>query len=133
MERNESKNNFTEPVNRLGAVELQFLKIIWQNEPVTSGRLVELAEGELGWKKSTTYTVLKRLGGRGYVKNDAGTVSSCLSEQEYMSGIGKTFLDEAFEGSLPAFLAAFTSGKKLSDEEVREIKAMIDAYEGGAK
>lgn len=133
MERTDSKRKFDKPVTRLGAVELQFLKIIWQNEPVASGRLTELAETELGWKKSTTYTVIKRLGDRGYVQNDGGTVSSCLSEQEYRSGIGKTFVDEAFEGSLPAFLAAFSSGKRLSEEEVREIKAMIEVYEGGAK
>lgn len=115
----------------LGAVESRFADIIWQNEPLSSGELVRLCERELRWKKSTTYTVLKKLIERGIMRNDGGTVMSCLSREEFYARQSARFVEESFGGSLPAFLAAFTSRKALSAEEVAEIRAMIDGYSEG--
>lgn len=115
----------------LGAVESRFADIIWANEPLSSGELVKLCEKELRWKKSTTYTVLRKLVERGVMRNDGGTVSSCLSREEFYARSSERFVDESFGGSLPAFLAAFTSRKGLSAEEAAEIRAMIDAHTEG--
>ena len=114
---------------KLGLVESRFADIIWQNEPLTSGELVRLCENELGWKKSTTYTVLKKLCEKGNFQNQNGLVTSLLSRQEFHALQGRKFVDEAFDGSLPAFIAAFTSQKALSQEEITEIRRMIDSYE----
>ena len=111
---------------RLGVIESKFADIIWNNEPLGSGELVKLAFNELGWKKSTTYTVLRKLCGRGIFKNENGTVSSCISKKEFYTKQSNQYIDEEFGGSLPAFIAAFTNGKKLSKEEVDEIRRMID-------
>lgn len=113
---------------RLGAVESRFADIIWNNEPLSSRELVRLCEGELGWKKSTTYTVLKKFIERGIMRNDNGTVTSRLSREDFYARQSEKFVDESFGGSLPAFLAAFTSRKELSAEEIAEIRAMIDAH-----
>lgn len=113
---------------RLGAVESHFADIIWANEPVSSGELVKICEKELEWKKSTTYTMLKRLCGRGLFQNDGGIVSSLMSKEEFGAAQGEKFVEETFHGSLPAFLAAFTKRKKLSKEEVEQIRQMIDSY-----
>lgn len=112
--------------NNLGAVESRFADIIWQNEPLTSGRLVALCEGELGWKKSTTYTVLKKLCERGIFKNENGNVSSLISHDEFYAIQTERFVDETFKGSLPAFIAAFSKRKRLTQEEIEEIKRMIE-------
>lgn len=114
----------------LGAVESRFADIIWAHEPLTSGELVKLCEGELGWKKSTTYTVLKKLAERGIMRNDGGTVTSCLTREAFYARQSERFVEESFGGSLPAFLAAFTSRKKLTAEELAEVRSIIDAYEG---
>ncbi len=111
----------------LGAVESRFADIIWANEPLSSGELVRLCERELGWKKSTTYTVLKKLIERGIMQNDAGTVTSRLSRGEFYAQKSERFVDESFGGSLPAFLAAFTTRNKLTDEEADAIQRLIDA------
>ena len=111
---------------RLGMIESKFADIIWNNEPLGSGELVKLAFNELGWKKSTTYTVLRKLCGRGIFKNENGTVSSCISKKEFFTKQSNQYIDEEFGGSLPAFIAAFTNGKKLSKEEAEEIRRMID-------
>lgn len=111
---------------RLGAVETRFADIIWQNEPLPSRELVALCEERLNWKKSTTYTVLKKLCERGIFINDGGTVSSVISKSEFYSMQSEKFVEDTFEGSLPSFIAAFTSRKKLSAEEIAEIKQMID-------
>ena len=111
---------------RLGAVESRFADIIWNNEPLGSGELVKLALAELEWKKSTTYTVLRKLCERGIFKNENGVVSSCISKDEFFARQSRQYIDEEFGGSLPAFLAAFTSGKKMSAEEAEEIRKMID-------
>lgn len=113
---------------RLGAVEALFANIIWENEPLSSGELVKLCEKELEWKKSTTYTVLKRLCERGIFKNEKGIVSSVLTKAEYHAAQSEKFVEETFDGSLPAFVAAFTSRKKLTESEIEEIKHMIDHY-----
>lgn len=112
---------------KLGTVEARFASIIWDNEPLSSRRLVELCEEQLDWKKSTTYTVLKKLCERGIFRNESGAVSSLISRDEYFSIRSKQFVEDTFDGSLPAFIAAFTSGKKLSEKERAEIRAMIDS------
>lgn len=112
---------------RLGAVEGQFADIIWQNEPIPSGELVRLCEQKLEWKKSTTYTMLKRLCERGIFKNENGVVSSVLTKEEFGAAQSERIIEDTFDGSLPAFIAAFTSRKKLSADDVEEIQRMIDA------
>lgn len=112
---------------KLGAVEMRFAEIIWKNEPLTSGQLVKLCLEQLEWKKSTTYTVLKKLCDRGLFKNTNGMVSSVISKEEYYSAQSEQVVNESFGGSLPAFFAAFTSRKTLTQEEIDEIRRMIDA------
>lgn len=116
--------------HRLGAMEARFADIIWANEPVSSGELVRLCEGELQWKKSTTYTMLRRLCERGIFKNSGGTVTALMSKSEWGAVQGEQFLNDSFNGSLPKFLAAFTRRKKLSDREIDEIRQLIDAHKG---
>lgn len=111
---------------KLGAMEAKFADLIWTWEPVSSTQLVRLAEEKLGWKKSTTYTVLKRLCDRGIFQNQGGSVTALLSREEYYAAQSEQFVEEAFSGSLPAFLAAFTARKKLSDEEINELQRLID-------
>lgn len=114
---------------RLGVVEEHFADIIWQNEPISSGELVRLCEKELNWKKSTTYTVLRKLCDRGIFKNENGAVTSLLLKDEFFAIQSEKFIDETFKGSLPAFIAAFSKRKKLTSREVDEIRRMIDSYE----
>lgn len=111
---------------RMGAIESRFADMIWENEPVPSPELVKLAERELRWKKSTTYTVLKRLCERGIFQNQGGVVTSLISRQDFYAVQSEKFVEETFSGSLPAFLAAFTARKKLSEEEIAELQALID-------
>lgn len=113
---------------RLGTVELRFAELIWEHAPMTSTELVRLCAAELGWKKSTTYTVLKKHCERGLFQNDGGTVRVLKTRADYDREQSTQFVDEAFSGSLPAFLAAFTSEKPLSAEEAEEIRRMIDAF-----
>lgn len=111
---------------RLGAVESRFADLIWDGEPLSSGELVKKCEKELNWKKSTTYTVLKKLCQRGIFRNENGVVTSCLSREEFYAAQSQQFVAETFQGSLPAFLAAFTSRQKLSSGELEEIQRIID-------
>ena len=111
---------------RMGAIESRFADMIWENEPVPSPELVKLAERELNWKKSTTYTVLKRLCERGIFQNQGGIVTSLISRQDFYAVQSEKFVEETFSGSLPAFLAAFTTRKKLSEEEIAELPTLID-------
>ena len=97
---------------QMGTVESRFADIIWENEPVSSAQLVKKSEEMLNWKKSTTYTVLKRLCEKGIFRNEKGTVTSLISKEQFYSLQSEKFVDETFGGSLPAFLAAFTSRKK---------------------
>lgn len=116
---------------KLGVVETRFADIIWQNEPITSGELVKKCERELCWKKSTTYTVLKKLCDRGIFQNEKGIVTSLISKEEFNSRQSEKFVEETFEGSLPAFIAAFTKRKSLSKKDMEEIRKMIDSFEEG--
>ena len=113
---------------KLGEVETRFAELIWENEPLSSGELVKHCAEKLGWKKSTTYTVLKKLCDRGLFVNDHGTVRVLVTRAEYDSMQSAQFVDEAFSGSLPAFLAAFAAGKKLTPPEVDELQRLIDRY-----
>ena len=109
----------------LGAVEARFADLIWKYEPLSSRALVALCGEELGWKKSTTYTVLKRLCDKGIFQNENGTVTSRMTKEEYAAAQSEKFLEDTFGGSLPAFLAAFTRRKKLSETELAEIQDII--------
>ena len=113
---------------KLGTVESKFADIIWENEPISSGQLVKLCGQQLDWKKSTTYTMLKRLCERGLFQNEKGIVSALMTKEEFGAAQSEKIIEESFDGSLPAFIAAFTSRKKLSPDDVNEIQKMIDSY-----
>ena len=115
---------------KLGAIEARFADLIWQCEPISSGELVKLCQQELGWKKPTTYTVLRRLCERGLFQNENSVVSSRLSRQEFYARQSEKFVEETFDGSLPAFLAAFGSRKKLSEGEIDQLQRLIDQMRG---
>lgn len=112
---------------KLGEVESVFADIIWNNEPLSSRRLAELAEERLKWKRTTTYTILKRLCDRGLFRNEGGKVTSLVSREEFYARQSEMFVEETFHGSLPAFVAAFGRCKKLSDSEIDELQKVIDA------
>ena len=116
---------------KIGIVERRFAEIIWENEPISSGELVKKCAEELEWKKSTTYTVLKKLCERKIFQNTDGTVTSLIGRAEFDAMQSEQFVEETFGGSLPAFLAAFSKRKKLSEKELKEIRKMIDSYEEG--
>lgn len=116
---------------KLGVVESRFADIIWHNEPLHSRELVKLCEEQLSWKKPTTYTVLRKLCERGIFRNENGTVSACVSREDFYAMQSEQFVEETFDGSLPAFLAAFTTRKPLSKEEIAQIRALIDSCEEG--
>ena len=115
---------------RLGTVETRFADLIWENEPISSGELVKLCEQKLSWKKSTTYTVLRRLCERGIFLNRNGTVTSLISKDEFYAMQSERFVEETFEGSLPKFLTAFATRKKLSEKEIEELQRFIDERKG---
>lgn len=112
---------------KLGEIESIFADIIWDNEPLSSRRLAELALERLDWKRTTTYTILKRLCDRELFQNEGGTVTSLVSREEFYARQSEMFVEETFHGSLPAFLAAFGSRKKLSDSEIDELQKVIDS------
>ena len=114
---------------QLGVIETKFAEIIWENEPVSSTQLVKIAEKQLEWKKSTTYTVLKRLCEKGLFENNQGVVQSKIKKDEFYSLQSERFIDETFKGSLPAFFAAFTGRRKLTKTEIDELKRMVNEYE----
>ncbi len=114
---------------QMGAVESRFADLIWQKAPVTAAELSKEAESLLGWKKTTTYTVLKRLCDKGIFKNEKGTVTPLLSREEFYALQSERFVQDTFQGSLPAFLAAFTAGKRLTPEEVESLRRMVAEYE----
>ncbi|MBQ7638687.1 MAG: BlaI/MecI/CopY family transcriptional regulator [Clostridia bacterium] len=113
--------------------EYRFCLILWENEPVNSTRLVKLCKEKLGWSKTTTYTVIKRLSERGVVKNENTVVSSLVSKDEVQRAEMDELLQKTFEGSLPAFVAAFTKRRDISESEIEEIRRMIDSYGGDNK
>ena len=109
-----------------GEVQMRFAELIWEKEPIGSGDLVKLCAERFEWKKSTTYTVLKKLCDKGLFQNVDGVVSSRISKEEFYTRKSEEFVEEAFGGSLPAFLAAFTSHQKLSLKDIDEIRKIID-------
>lgn len=113
---------------KLTDMEAKFAEIIWANEPIPSGELVKLCEVELNWKKSTTYTMLKRIESKGIFKNKNGLVSALIKKDEFYAEQSKQFVEETFDGSLPKFLAAFTRSKKLSDKEIAELQKLINEH-----
>ncbi len=115
---------------RMGTAEAKFADMIWDNEPVSSGELAKLADKEFQWKKTTAFTVLKRLCERGLFQNQNGTVTSLVSREAFYARQSELYVEEAFGGSLPAFLAAFGTRKKLSDKEIDEIQKIIDSMRG---
>jgi predicted transcriptional regulator len=118
------------PEYKLGEIETRFAELIWANAPVPSGELVKLAEKELGWKKSTTYTVLRRLCEKGIFVNANGAVAPLVQKAELYAAQSEEFVQENFAGSLPAFLTAFTSRKKLTEEEIAAIVRIIEENRG---
>lgn len=115
---------------KAGSAEARFADLIWENEPISSGQLAKLGAQEFEWKKTTSFTVLKRLCDRGIFQNQNGTVTSLIPREEYYARQSRQYVEETFEGSLPAFLAAFGSGQKLSDGEVEELKQLIENMRG---
>ncbi|WP_342439902.1 BlaI/MecI/CopY family transcriptional regulator [Paenibacillus sp. FSL L8-0436] len=113
---------------RLTETETKFADLIWSHEPVPSGDLVKLCESELNWKKSTTYTMLKRLESKGIFKNKEGVVAALISKDDFYAQQSKQFVEETFQGSLPKFLAAFTRSRKLSDTEIDEFLKVIQDH-----
>jgi len=116
---------------KLTDMESKFADIIWTNEPIPSGDLVKLCDEELSWKKSTTYTMLKRLENKGIFKNKSGMVSALVKKDEFYAEQSKQFVEETFDGSLPKFLAAFTRSKRLSGKEIDELQRLIDGHKEG--
>lgn len=111
---------------QLGVIEARFADMIWEKEPVTSSELVKLSAVEFNWKRTTTHTVLRRLCDKGLFRNDNGTVHAVVSRQDFYAGQSKRYVDETFNGSLPAFIAAFTKYNSLTQKEVAEIRKMIE-------
>ncbi len=112
----------------IGEVQERFANLVWDHEPIPSGQLVKLCEQELNWKKPTTYTVLRKLCEKGLFRNEDGLVSAVLTREQFASRRSEQFVDNAFHGSLPAFVAAFTAQKGLSAQEAEEIQQMIDNF-----
>ncbi len=111
--------------------EYRFCLILWENEPIKSSQLVELCKEQLGWKPTTTYTVIKRLSERGILKNENTIVTSLVTKEEVQATELNEMVEKTFEGSLPAFIAAFTKHQKISDEDINALQQMIDNYRKG--
>lgn len=111
--------------------EYRFCLIMWEHEPVTAVALAKLCQEKLGWKRTTTYTVIKRLGERGVLKNEGGTVTSLVSKDQAQASEIDELVEKKFEGSLPAFVAAFTKRQTLSEEELDKLQQMLDRIRGG--
>lgn len=112
----------------LTEAESRLAELIWTHGPLASGDLVKCCESELGWKKSTTYTMLKRLEHKDLFRNDNGTVMSLLSREDFYARQSRRFVEETFQGSLPKFLAAFTRSRRLSGREIDEFQKLIDEH-----
>ncbi|MBQ6451827.1 MAG: BlaI/MecI/CopY family transcriptional regulator [Solobacterium sp.] len=112
----------------LGTVQERFADIVWAHEPISSGDLVKVCEKELNWKKPTTYTVLRKLCEKGLLQNVNGTVTSRITREDFYAQKSRQIIEESYSGSLPAFISAFVSGRKLTAEEAEEIQKMIEAF-----
>lgn len=115
---------------KIGSAEARFADLIWEHEPVTSGQMAKLGASEFAWKKTTSFTVLKRLCDRGIFQNEKGTVTSLISREEFYARHSEQYVEEAFGGSLPAFLTAFGTRNKLSNKEIEELKEIIERMRG---
>ncbi len=113
---------------QMGAVESRFADIIWENEPISSAELAKMAEKAFGWKKSTTYTVLKRLCDKGIFKNEKSRVSSVIGKDDFFAHQSERFVENNFNGSLPAFITAFAKSRALNREDIEQIKRMLEEY-----
>jgi predicted transcriptional regulator len=109
--------------------DYRFMTLVWDNEPVNSGKLVELSLEKLGWKKSTTYTTLKKLCEKGFAQNENTVVTSLIPRESVQAFESERFVERTFEGSLPGFLAAFLGGKTISEKEAAELKRLIDEHQ----
>ncbi len=116
---------------RLCESDYRFLSVLWEYEPLTSSELVRLCQKELGWKKSTTYTMLRKMCEKGLAKNEKSTVTALVSKNEVQKAESNLFVEHTFGGSLPGFLVAFLGGKKISDQEVEELKRLIEEHREG--
>jgi predicted transcriptional regulator len=132
MNSNElEKGAFAMDTPKVFESEYRFCLILWENEPVKSSKLVELCKEQLGWKPTTTYTVIKRLSERGVLKNENTVVTSLVSKDQVQAAELNEMVEKTFEGSLPAFIAAFTKHQKISDAEIDAVQQMIDRYRKG--
>lgn len=131
--KDKPKEELTMADFEIGAVQERFADIVWANEPVGSGELVKICEKELSWKKPTTYTVLRKMCEKGLFKNENGVVTSLVSKEEFYSRKSEQIVSESYEGSLPAFIAAFISRKELTAAEADEIQRMIDTFRSGER
>ncbi len=111
--------------------DYRFMTVIWDNEPLPSGKLVELCARELGWKKPTTYTTLKKLCEKGFARNQDTIVTALVPRERVQAYASAHFVEHTFKGSLPSFLASFLGGKTISEEEAAELKRLIDAHQEG--
>lgn len=118
---------------RLGAVEARFADLVWQNAPITTLELVKLCKSELDWARTTTYTVLKKLCERGLFKTENSLITTLITKSEFYAMQSEKFVEESFQGSLPAFLAAFSSRKAPSEADLKTIRAWLESYEEGKK
>ena len=116
---------------KLSRSEAKFADLIWKHEPIGSGELVKICEKEMEWKKSTTYTVLKKLCEKGIFQNQNAVVTSLIKKDELYARQSRRFVEDAFGGSLPKFLAAFIGGNRLSDRQAEELKSLIDQHKEG--
>lgn len=114
---------------QMGEIETRFAEMIWQNEPIATNALIRMCDQELGWKRTTTYTVLKRLCGKGIFQMQNSTVTSLISRKEFYARQSEKFVRETFGGSLPSFLSAFAERQKLTPEEIDAIRRFIDSFE----
>lgn len=121
------------PIPKIPESEYRFCLILWEHEPVTAVELVKLCRERLAWKKSTTYTVIKRLAEKGILQNINGIVTSLVSKDEAQAYEIDELVEKKFEGSLPAFIAAFTKHRKLSEDEIDEVQRMIDSFRKGGQ
>ena len=127
--RRAAMGNAKTDLYHMGTVERRFAEMIWEQEPIGSGELVKLAEDRLEWKKSTTYTVLRKLCDRGIFQNEGSIVTSILNREQYYGRQSKQFVSETFSGSLPRFIAAFAGEEKLTKKEIASLKALVEKYE----
>ena len=112
----------------LGEVQTKFAEIVWEKEPIQSGELVKICDAELNWKKSTTYTVVRKMCEKGYITNENATVTVLIPKEQAQREESQYFVDRTFDGSLPSFVAAFLGGKKISGEDAKKLKKMIDEH-----